>query len=237
MEITVLDKYIYKIERPIDVDKIENDLRRINNLLAPGKLSLEQYEEFVRELANYRITVNTPDDICTEVIMYIYKNPTRIPTSDDVVEHIMQFNYMLESYIADALLCIKLEKGEISSHSYINDYDFYMEEIQEEFAYDFYYYGYSIENIISSYIKNNAIALTTDYISEYAYCENIKIDDEFMAYLEKYEESGDIILNDCQEILIDELAEYGFYRTSDSTLGFRSDRLVQKNEIKMIGDR
>lgn len=237
MELTVLEDCIYEIERPINVDKIEYDLRNLAHLIAPGKLSLKQYERFVQELDSYRIRYDTEDDLCNEVIMCLYKSTKSVPTAQDISEHIMSYNFMLESYIADAILCIKLELGEITSEYYVNEYESLMEEINEEFAYDFYYYGYSIEHMITKCVQNNLLLLDTEYFSEYFYCEGIDVDESFFSALSEFEKIGDISINDCQQILIDDLVEYGCIQIDPKTINIDLDRVSNKEKVKMIGGK
>lgn len=232
----IIDECIYKIERPLNVSKIQDDLAEISKLLLPGRFEVNQFQKFIEELDLYRIRCDTPEDICAEFVMCLYKDLNAIPASEDIVDAIMDFNYMLEMCMADAVLCINLANGKITSREYEDDYDSLMDSIAEEFSYDFYYYGYSIENLITEYFYKNSLYVDADSLFNYFYSEGVQCTAEFVNAMNEFtKDKGKILLNDCQEILIEDLAEYGCVQIDSKTAGIDISKIKKKEEVKMIG--
>lgn len=235
MEIQKLGK-IYTIERPINSCRVMNDVEAIKSSIAPGVYSDDQLKELMTELDDCIIDCCVTDDVFREVVMGVYEGASEIPSIEDAFQHIMEYNYTLQSCVAEAAICVNLSLGNIKTDEYISDYN----NLIDEYITDYYdMNGYiDIDHMLYDCGSNNCISVSPALTDNTEYLEYSGMDMEdvkFIKNLNTLDDEVNIYTNDCQVVLIPELTESGCVSFGYKELGYYPEIINEIDKRLMIG--
>lgn len=222
---------IYKIEMPINSDKIMKDLTEIKNQLAPGKHSKEELIDFIQELDKCRITEYSDQRFIEQLVRSFYYR--EILTCGDIAFLMNQFNWEIISNMADAAIVLSVNEGDVSFDDYIKNYD----EIQDDIVSELEEYT-DLDHLLAECVHYDSIEISPTSFEDEEYFEYTGIDPEELKALRSMkliDEDIKIFTNDCQEVLIPELMMGSCVFSGDGNINYYKHLNFKQADRKLIG--
>ena len=223
-------RVIYRVETPINPDKVVKDLHVINDGMAPGTYSKTELNDFINELDKYRVTVDSDEKYITELVRSVYGK--RIPECGEITFLLSQFDAEIVYSMTDAVLALGVDECHIPLRDYIEDY----EDLQDQTMLEFDEYT-DLEHLVADVIHYDSFELSATSYEDEAYFDYTGIDyDELKALsaMKLIDKDIKIYANDCQELLIPELMQASCVFTGDGNINYYTHIEEKRMGVKQL---
>lgn len=211
-----VQKCLYKIQEPIDTDRISKDLTKLRKELAPGKYDKDQLVNLIEELDKYIVTQMTPEPYIYQMFIDFYKDS--IPNCDTLTMSLNQFNFELLLTAAEAVMVLNVDQGDIPLEDYLNHY----EDIQDEILLEYDDYV-DLEHLLADVVILDSIELSPSDNNDEEFFEYTGANPKELEVLENMklmDSNTKVYANDCQEILLPELMTDSCVHTGDGNINY-----------------